>query len=328
MATYNGEKYIREQLDSIARQDLLPLELVITDDGSIDATLQIVDEFARAAPFPVRVFRNEIRLGFADNFLKAASLCNGDLIAFCDQDDIWMEKKLSLCSYHFGDPEVMLAVHSARIVTRSGLPGSYYLRFSVTKALDVCDPFASGPGFAMVIRRDLLYISDHYHRPCRLHSHDRWFWFLAACTGRIVRIADVLTFYRQHDNNVYGAPETHSVAELVRSIAGIIEYEGAADGELACSRMLRVAANQHPVRADRLCWAAKGLERRSRLHRLRAGIYNKEATFLRRAFEFSRIFFFGGYLPDRSSARLGLRAAAKDMLFGVPGIYKLVPRRP
>src|ERR1700728_1787253 len=120
MATFNGEKYIREQLDSIAGQTLLPFELVITDDGSTDATLGIVENFASVAPFPVKIHRNESRLGYANNFIRAASLCQGELIAFCDQDDIWMTEKFSVCSEFFRDSEVVLAAHSAVTIADSG----------------------------------------------------------------------------------------------------------------------------------------------------------------------------------------------------------------
>ena len=89
MATFNGDTYLSPQLQSLARQTLLPHELVVCDDGSTDRTLEIVRAFAADAPFPVRVHRNDEHLGFADNFLKAAVLCGGELIAFCDQDDVW-----------------------------------------------------------------------------------------------------------------------------------------------------------------------------------------------------------------------------------------------
>ena len=77
MATYNGAKYIRDQLDTLGRQTLPPVELVVTDDGSTDATLSIVEAFSAVAPFPVRIIRNTNRLGYEENFLKAASLCAG-----------------------------------------------------------------------------------------------------------------------------------------------------------------------------------------------------------------------------------------------------------
>ena len=83
MATYNGRQHIRRQLDSLAAQTLIPAELVITDDGSDDDTISVVEEFAKNAPFAVKVFRNEARLGYRKNFMRAASLCQSDLIAFC-----------------------------------------------------------------------------------------------------------------------------------------------------------------------------------------------------------------------------------------------------
>jgi glycosyltransferase involved in cell wall biosynthesis len=95
MCTYNGEKYLREQLQSIAAQTRLPDELVICDDGSTDLTAAIVDEFSISVPFPVRFIRNPENLGSTKNFEKAISLCTGDLIALSDQDDIWLPERLA-----------------------------------------------------------------------------------------------------------------------------------------------------------------------------------------------------------------------------------------
>src|SRR3954470_19575459 len=69
MATYEGERYIGEQLESLARQKLLPFELFVTDDGSTDGTLDILNAFSEGSPFPVRIFRNSTRLGYEENFL-------------------------------------------------------------------------------------------------------------------------------------------------------------------------------------------------------------------------------------------------------------------
>ena len=98
MCTYNGEKYLREQLESIALQTRLPAELVICDDRSTDSTSEIIRNFADSAPFPVRFNLNPVNLGGATkgitkNFEQASRLCTGDLIAFCDQDDVWLPKK-------------------------------------------------------------------------------------------------------------------------------------------------------------------------------------------------------------------------------------------
>jgi glycosyltransferase involved in cell wall biosynthesis len=111
MATYNGERFLEEQLFSIARQIRLPDEMVVSDDGSNDGTIDILERFATSAPFPVRVYRNIKPLGYGDNFLKAASLCHGDLIAFSDQDDVWLENKLANSLSFFDDDDVLLSVH-------------------------------------------------------------------------------------------------------------------------------------------------------------------------------------------------------------------------
>jgi glycosyltransferase involved in cell wall biosynthesis len=94
LATYNGERYLQGQLDSIALQTRLPDEMIICDDGSSDSTAQIVSNFSEGAPFRVVFLRNEVRLGSIKNFEKAISHCTCDLIALCDQDDIWLPEKL------------------------------------------------------------------------------------------------------------------------------------------------------------------------------------------------------------------------------------------
>ena len=88
LCTYNGEKFLREQLDSIALQTLLPDELVACDDRSCDSTMEILQEFRERVSFPVHIHQNEENLGSTKNFEKAIKLCSGDIIALCDQADV------------------------------------------------------------------------------------------------------------------------------------------------------------------------------------------------------------------------------------------------
>ena len=105
LASYNGERYIAEQLDSIARQTRLPDELIISDDASSDATPAIVRDFAQRALFPVRVLQNSERAGSTRNFEIAIRACKGDIIFLCDQDDVWYPDKISLVEERFiNDP--------------------------------------------------------------------------------------------------------------------------------------------------------------------------------------------------------------------------------
>ena len=98
MATFNGERFVGEQLHSLFRQTVAPAEIIVCDDGSTDATMDIVQSLAKQSPAPLRVRRNPARLGFADNFLSGCQSASSDLIAFCDQDDVWLENKLALCA--------------------------------------------------------------------------------------------------------------------------------------------------------------------------------------------------------------------------------------
>jgi glycosyltransferase involved in cell wall biosynthesis len=112
MAAHNGEKYLPAQLDSLARQTLLPCELVVSDDASSDATLEVLEEFRKRAPFPVTILANTERLQYSDNFWRAVRRCGGDCIAFCDQDDVWAPAKLERCVSEMRDPQVGLVYHA------------------------------------------------------------------------------------------------------------------------------------------------------------------------------------------------------------------------
>ena len=95
MCTYNGERYLAEQLNSLAAQIRLPAELVVSDDGLSDRTISVVEEFKRRAPFPVRVVQNRVNVGYRRNFEQAIRMCEGNYIALCDQDDRWYPHKLA-----------------------------------------------------------------------------------------------------------------------------------------------------------------------------------------------------------------------------------------
>lgn len=101
MATYNGEKYIREQIDSILTQSVQDFEIVVCDDCSSDSTVKILREYEKKDS-RIKIFVNEKNLGFLKNFEKAVSLCSGEKIAFSDQDDIWTKDHLDVLQNAFG----------------------------------------------------------------------------------------------------------------------------------------------------------------------------------------------------------------------------------
>src|SRR6185503_21242379 len=117
LGTYNGAVHLKEQLQSYATQTRTPDELVISDDQSTDDTTRLIEEFAAAAGFPVRLSVNESNLGIAKNFEKAISLCRGDVILLSDQDDVWHSDKLESVERIFeAKPQLSLVFSNAELV--------------------------------------------------------------------------------------------------------------------------------------------------------------------------------------------------------------------
>jgi glycosyltransferase involved in cell wall biosynthesis len=125
LCTYNGERFLPQQLASIAQQTRLPDELIVCDDRSSDRTVPILREFAASAPYPVRIYENEHNLGSAANFERAIRLCGGNLIALSDQDDIWYPIRLERSEQEFTvHPQAGLIFSDADVINdRNELTG-------------------------------------------------------------------------------------------------------------------------------------------------------------------------------------------------------------
>ena len=209
MATFNGERFIAEQLASLRAQTRLPDELVVCDDQSTDRTLDLVEQFARTAPFEVRIHRNERNLGFGDNFLRAASLCRGDWIAFCDQDDVWLADKLATAERytHLPGRNVLVVAHNADVVDESLVPSG--VRYLNLRKVMVCEGrklpnLWVASGFTMLFRADLVRRIPYDDRgpdpslPGAALAHDVWVCRIARSLGDIVILPQSLVLYRRH----------------------------------------------------------------------------------------------------------------------------------
>jgi glycosyltransferase involved in cell wall biosynthesis len=219
MATYNGANFIGAQLDSLAAQTFLPYELVVTDDGSTDETLDIIAVFSKTAPFPVHVHMNAQRLNYRANFMQCANRCSGDLIAFCDQDDIWDRDKLATVVENFDDADVDLVFHDFRLVDADGTP----LTSSVPELFpSSLDQWSVIRGLTLAFRRTLLKYSDLWRlsadqlSPGECLAHDQWFVFLAYSFNSIRHLPRPLLSYRLHSANLYGVPEYSSHPETAK----------------------------------------------------------------------------------------------------------------
>ncbi len=198
MATYNGAKYLQEQLDSFLYQTRKPDELVVCDDGSTDATLEILEAFRQQAPFVVHVYRNESNLGYIKNFEKALSLCTGDIIFLSDQDDVWLGKKIEEVENGFlSNPNVM-AIINDQYVTDSKLGCSAYTSLGNIKSAGVSESWFVA-GCCTSIRRSLLSIILPI--PENAHGHDAWINKLAEALSVRAVLATPLQYYRRHGQN-------------------------------------------------------------------------------------------------------------------------------
>src|ERR1700693_843169 len=198
MTTFNGARYLREQLTSLSSQSLKPSELVVCDDGSTDETVSILQSFSAQAPFTVRIFQNEQRLGYQQNFIKAASLCKGALIAFCDQDDVWNDDKLYVISTHFMQSDDLLVAHDYCVFFEDGrqLIPSYFHNL----ALSGRSPVVNLKGCRLIFRRKLIDLVG-WPPPQSAWSHDLWICFTALLLEKRGCISQPLIRHRIHGNN-------------------------------------------------------------------------------------------------------------------------------
>lgn len=208
LATYNGARFLKQQLVSLAEQSSLPFELVVTDDGSTDQTLAILESFARAAPFPVSIHRNEQRLGYGINFLKAASMCTGDVIAFCDQDDVWLPAKLERLHMAFVRSQADFVAHAADVTDAHLVrTGKRYPDIGADRCFaadEVREIFY--PGFAIAVSRKFFDgVRDVMARPgFTVQAHDELLCDLAAVGCKRCQLSESLVLYRQHGANLIG----------------------------------------------------------------------------------------------------------------------------
>lgn len=205
MTTYNGEKFLREQIESIISQTFTDWELVVCDDCSKDSSWFILEKY-RQLDSRIKIYKNETNLGFKKNFEKAISLCTGEYIALSDQDDIWLPNHLSLLLSLLGDRS--LACGNALLIDAEGQ--------SLEKKLNEVDKlyiFDSNKyifknffernalqGASMLMKRS--FTTSCLPIPESIAYHDAWLAFCACLENGIEYSFDVITKYRQHGNNV------------------------------------------------------------------------------------------------------------------------------
>lgn len=199
MCTYNGERFLAEQLQSILDQTYSPLEIIIVDDCSTDGTRAIVSTFM-AKDARIRLIENETNVGFVRNFERALLACAGTYISLADQDDIWLPEKVQ--RLHEEIANHLLIYSNVELIDENGkrLGGRFPSvnridgQCALSLVLDNCVT-----GHACLMHRDLLALA--LPMPKALFAHDQWLAIAAAASGRLKASEQVLSLYRKHGGN-------------------------------------------------------------------------------------------------------------------------------
>ena len=224
LATYNGERYVAEQLQSFVTQRRRPDELIVCDDASTDGTAAIVERFASSAPFVVRFEVNASRLGCSGNFARALSLCTGDVLFLSDQDDVWLDDKLEAIErVLLAQPDVGMVFSDMHIVDQDLKPLGYtgfdalgfrakaMPRVLAGRTFEALLPsnFVSGAamGFRSQLRDLVLPVGEGW-------VHDEWIALLASAVMNVALVDRPFVLYRQHADQPIGLKRRNLVGQF------------------------------------------------------------------------------------------------------------------
>ncbi|MFC6645755.1 glycosyltransferase family 2 protein [Granulicella cerasi] len=223
LATYNGERFLREQIDSVLAQTYAPVEVLVRDDGSSDATQTIVGEYVQRFPGKVRLVPNDGTGGNAQtNFLRLLEASDAPYVAFCDQDDVWLPEKLALemdamrsLEARFGEASPLLVYTDLRVVDQSlkTVAESFWQhqllpldsmtkleKILVQNVVTGCTELMNSALRSMVLQM-----------PAAASMHDWWSALCVGAMGHATALATPTVLYRQHDSNVLGAMRNRPV---------------------------------------------------------------------------------------------------------------------
>jgi glycosyltransferase involved in cell wall biosynthesis len=225
LCTYNGERFLARQLASIQQQTRSPYELVVCDDCSTDSTIEILRGFAASVAFPVRITRNERNVGFVANFERAIRLCEGDLIALADQDDIWDPKRLERSEQELtAHPEAGLVFSDADIIDDQDQLMGMRLWASFGFAGERKQRLLAGDYTVLAKNRFVTGATVMFRSRLRENClpigpgwlHDEWIIATAAAVADVIPIDSPLIRYRKHASQQVGLSPKPSFHERKR----------------------------------------------------------------------------------------------------------------
>ncbi len=209
IATYNGEKYIKEQVESILVQLSCDDEIVVSDDGSTDRTLSILKSFDDSR---IRIFGNGSRRGVVGNFESALRNAVGDYIFLCDQDDVWIDGKVQRCVEVLESGGVDLVMHDAVVWDGYGVLSESFYELRGSRRGYFRNLWRNSfLGCCLAFRKEML----RYVLPIpNVAMHDIWIGLIVSRRGRVELIDDRLIMYRRHGENASPTAEKSTLSLL------------------------------------------------------------------------------------------------------------------
>lgn len=223
LATFNGKKYLRNQLDSICNQTYKNIEIIVSDDASSDETIELLNEYK--SKYGLKYYINDKNYGLISNFQKAIEHCTGDYIALADQDDIWKPNKIEMLLKNIDNKSLICS--DALVIDSNGNVLSHSLFDYAKLKFFYQDQFKYllfgnfVPGCTMLFRKELKdYILPI---PQNFQFHDWWIALVAAAIGGIAFCSEPLIMYRKHDSNcsLTAYPEKQNGSNLTKKICDV-----------------------------------------------------------------------------------------------------------
>lgn len=233
LATYNGEKYLQELLDSLCNQSLQPNEVLVSDDCSTDNTLSIISKYSDK--LNIRQVIHDKNCGVNKNFEAAIKSCSGDYVMICDQDDIWMPNKIQDTFSSMLEEENLVGPTNPILITSDSTPFSDSNNLKANNEYkrkgeirDFKDFFFSSDlhcqGCTMMLNRPLLEIMHSIPDSFKEWPYDGYIAQLATLIGFRCHVRQEMLYYRRHDNNVFGKNHKLTNKEKKRLYLGIATF--------------------------------------------------------------------------------------------------------
>ena len=250
MCTYNGEKFIELQIDSILNQTKKITEIVVCDDGSTDSTITILENYDKKYPSLFRIYKNEQTLGSVKNFEKAIALCSSEIIFLSDQDDIWIENKVAdICEYFENNVDKNVIATNGFCINEQGIVEEKYAVWDIPNFLNeenieysyfeiIVNIANIATGASMAMRRSIVQTIIPIPIVTDM-QHDEWIALISSKNNAFMFLNKKYFYYRIHCNQQLGGVFHTKNAIVKKQLTNYFDLLKTATNFIDCKKRLK-----------------------------------------------------------------------------------------